>query len=60
MNLQGKDEGVSLLEFALIASTLILIVFGVVDLSLVIEQSILVTQAASAGAAYGHACWQPE
>jgi Flp pilus assembly protein TadG len=53
MSFRGAEEGVSLLEFALIVPILVFIVFGVVDLSLVIGQSMVVTQAAEAGAAYG-------
>jgi Flp pilus assembly protein TadG len=53
MSFRVAEEGAGLLEFALVVPTLILILFGVVDLGLVFEQSILVTQAATAGAAYG-------
>ena len=53
MSYRGAEEGVSLLEFALIVPILVFIVLGVADLSLVIAQSVIVTQAAEAGAAYG-------
>jgi Flp pilus assembly protein TadG len=53
MSFRGAEEGVSLLEFALIVPILVFIVLGVADLSLVIAQSVIVTQAAEAGAAYG-------
>lgn len=53
MSFRDAEEGVSLLEFALIVPILVFIVVGVVDLSLVIAQSMVVTQAAEVGAAYG-------
>jgi Flp pilus assembly protein TadG len=53
MSFWRSEKGVSLLEFALVAPMLLLFAFGVVDLGLVIAQSIVVTQAAEAGAAYG-------
>ena len=46
MSFRGAEEGVSLLEFALIVPILVFIVLGVADFSLVIAQSVIVTQAA--------------
>jgi Flp pilus assembly protein TadG len=50
---KGNEEGSSLLEFSLMLPILVFIVLGIVDLSQAITQSIVVTQAAEAGAAYG-------
>jgi Flp pilus assembly protein TadG len=53
MSFRSAEGGGSLLEFALIVPLLVFIILGIVDLSLAISQSMVVTQAAEAGATYG-------
>ena len=48
-----SEEGSALLEFSLIVPLVVFMFLGVVDLGLVIAQSMTVSQAAESGASYG-------
>lgn len=49
----GSESGSVLVEFAVSISVLTLVFMGIADYGLMIQQAMLVTEAAAAGAAYG-------
>jgi Flp pilus assembly protein TadG len=53
MKKPGAESGSVLVEFAVSLSVLTLVFMGIADYGLMIQQAMLVTEAATAGAAYG-------
>lgn len=51
--LRSSERGTALVEFAVFLSVFMLLFIGMVDYTLAIQQSIQISEAASAGAAYG-------
>ena len=53
LSFSGSEDGAALLEFACVLPLFVLLLVGVVDYSLQIQQRMHVTEAAAIGAAYG-------
>ncbi len=53
MNFLRREDGSALIETALLLPVLLLIVLGVFDFALIIEQRLRLAEAVAAGAAYG-------
>ena len=53
MRLLHAEQGSALLEFALILPIVLLICIGMIDLSVAVQQGIVVSEAAEAGTRYG-------